>query len=791
MRKIFLFIAALCVSIAVNARVTQIDNSKANALQDALSKAATTGDTILMAKGTYAESGNYLAFTGKEITVCAAKGDTVIIRTVCPVRLKEGAKAEFINIMFDCSTIGGYDYVIVPADDTDNKRVVLTSCEFYGWDKNKAMIEATSSRRLASVTIDSCYFHNCHKSVVFIENTGSINLRITNSTFANITTDASSFSAGVIDCRATSGSMLVDHCTFYNVLAMSTDYAAVGKVATPGAVVSNCIFAMPTSTAELRAIRDVSAANNCLTYNYTKDSNRGIHDDVAKNNCIYGQDPKFTDAASGNFLLAADSPAKEAGVGKSHLGAPKWWNPAWEVAAEIPVSDIVLDADELALDVNETGFLHATVSPNDATDPSVTWTSSDPTVASVNGGVVKALKSGTTTITATAGAFSDECEVTVSDNIPSTNFASPYFLEGTKAKLAGNIYVSEADSLHYKDKSVAGTATWNLHADATGFIRATINFKAGSESGAKFNIKIYDSEDDLVGEDSLGYWEHDGDKDMPHTLCIPAIDDYTIVLSNNESWSSAKINGVTLTYVSTLPTVAAKGDWDSWAAELPLTLAKDGKTASVNVPLSKGTNCGFKMVIGGNLRSNEYWFKREGPTSASGIEANWNNNMVICADWTGNYTITWTFETNAIEISFPEIPNITLYFVNESDWSGVFAYAWKGDNKNAEWPGVIADLTELQCKGHDVYSYTYSADKEYEYIIFNRGVGGEGNQTDNLPIDSDKPYYYNNDWHATLDCTATAIDNTEVTKSAQKLLENGQIVIIKNGVRYSVLGQIK
>ncbi len=334
MKKLFLLIPVLAFSLMASANVHYITTTSphsSNNLRQAISAAA-TGDIIEMAAGTYEESGDYLAFTGKEVTVRAAEGAEVIIKTVCPVRLKEGAKAEFINVKFDCSTIGSYDYVIVPADDTDNKRVVLTGCEFYGWDKNKAMIEATSSRRLAAITIDKCYFHDCMKSVVFVENTGSIALSITNSTFANISTNTESFSAGVIDSRATSGSFLVDHCTFYNVQAMSTDYAAIGKVGSgTTAVVSNCIFAMPTSTSGVRTIRDAVTANNCLIYNYSSDSGYGMQGNVTKNNCVIA-DPLFTDAANGDFSYSGNwvtmelSPARGASTDGSDLGDPRWYS---------------------------------------------------------------------------------------------------------------------------------------------------------------------------------------------------------------------------------------------------------------------------------------------------------------------------------------------------------------------------------------------------------------------------------------------------------------------------------
>lgn len=331
MRKFFLLIPALVLSLFTNAAVININNTTPNALQAALNSAA-TGDIIEMAAGTYEESGNYLAFTGKELIVRAAEGAEVIIKTVCPVRLKEGAKAEFVNVKFDCSTIGSYDYVIVAADDTDNKRVVLTGCEFYGWTKEKAMIEATSSRRLAAITINNCYFHDCMKSVVFVENTGSIDLSITNSTFANITT-STNFSAGVIDSRATSGSFLVDHCTFYDVEAMNTDYAAIGKLGlASGAVVSNCIFALSTPGASTnRTIRDVVAANNCLVYNYSTDGGYGMQSDVTKTNCFIA-DPLFTDAANGDFSYAGNwvtmsfSPARGAATDGSDLGDPRWYS---------------------------------------------------------------------------------------------------------------------------------------------------------------------------------------------------------------------------------------------------------------------------------------------------------------------------------------------------------------------------------------------------------------------------------------------------------------------------------
>ena len=88
------------------------------------------------------------------------------------------------------------------------------------------------------------------------------------------------------------------------------------------------------------------------------------------------------------------------------------------VDASIPVSDITINnAPTEALYVNSTGTLTATVSPSNATDQTVTWTSSDPDYVSINAEtgeytIMGTKGYGSATITATAGDKTTTCTIT-------------------------------------------------------------------------------------------------------------------------------------------------------------------------------------------------------------------------------------------------------------------------------------------------------------------------------------------------------------------------------------------
>ena len=88
-------------------------------------------------------------------------------------------------------------------------------------------------------------------------------------------------------------------------------------------------------------------------------------------------------------------------------------------AANVPVTNVLLDKTSLGLTEDETAQLNATVKPDNATNKAVTWSSSNENVATVDqNGNVKAVGAGTATITVATedGNKTATCTVTVTDN---------------------------------------------------------------------------------------------------------------------------------------------------------------------------------------------------------------------------------------------------------------------------------------------------------------------------------------------------------------------------------------
>ena len=155
----------------------------------------------------------------------------------------------------------------------------------------------------------------------------------------------------------------------------------------------------------------------------------------------------------------------------------------------VPVSGIMVSPGSLSLAVGSSATLTATIYPSEASGLDIDWSSSDPSVATVNNGTVTAVKKGEATILATAGGKAGTCYVVVIHEVESVSIDNDYLtvevgenlqLTATvipeDAKYNGIVWSSDNESVATVDENglVAGIAT------GTAVITATAGSKSAS-----------------------------------------------------------------------------------------------------------------------------------------------------------------------------------------------------------------------------------------------------------------------------------------------------------------------
>lgn len=121
--------------------------------------------------------------------------------------------------------------------------------------------------------------------------------------------------------------------------------------------------------------------------------------------------PADSDASSGS---ASDSSSSNSNTSSGGTIIPGNRPKPSEGGGSVSVKSVVLDQSDVTINRKNTLQLTATVTPQNAKNKAVTWTSSNPDVATVdNAGKVTGIGAGNTTITASAGQKTATCEITV------------------------------------------------------------------------------------------------------------------------------------------------------------------------------------------------------------------------------------------------------------------------------------------------------------------------------------------------------------------------------------------
>jgi hypothetical protein len=145
-------------------------------------------------------------------------------------------------------------------------------------------------------------------------------------------------------------------------------------------------------------------------------------------------------------------------------------------AISVPVTGVTLDKESGTLYQGGTLTLVATVSPSDASNKSVAWTSSNSTVATVNNGVITALALGTATITVTTqdGGYSATYALTV-HAVPRGNLIPAVgYYDDTRRK---------SDGTTASDTGIVSTGFIDIHTNVS--YPATVRIKGAEFRTAK------------------------------------------------------------------------------------------------------------------------------------------------------------------------------------------------------------------------------------------------------------------------------------------------------------------
>ena len=323
--------------------------------------------------------------------------------------------------------------------------------------------------------------------------------------------------------------------------------------------------------------------------------------------------------------------------------------------SEINVSSVSVTPDRLEIIEGESAKLTAKISPAAAADRTVTWTSSDKAIATVDGsGNVQGLKAGTATITATAEGKSGKCTVTVKEKTVSVTEVS---LDRTELTLTEGS--SENLTATVKpDNATNKKVTWK--SDKT-------DIASVDESGKVTALK--------AGEATITVTTEDGGK---NATCKVTVKSKNVPVTGVEvnPWAvTLSVRGTTKLSYTIKPADAANQNV-KWESESPSVATVDSEgnvkgiaagTAKISVTTDDG---GFKSYCTVTVKETESKFKVGGLWYEKHNTVGVPNTVRVIPDpdgskYSGNITIPGQVEYDGVTYSVKRIWDRAFYMCTD------------------------------------------------------------------------------------------------------------------------------
>ena len=383
------------------------------------------------------------------------------------------------------------------------------------------------------------------------------------------------------------------------------------------------------------------------------------------------------------------------------------------------------------------------------------------------------------------------------DVIFTANYAGvPVELPGTLqpayAELSANASVTDGAIAFKPSTANSEWAIWNVSFAAAGNFNVSIDITASNGHTYGVTLLSADGETEIGGVAEDQSWD-DGVKELG-AIAVPAAGSYKVKLTNATQWSEAVLNSITFAVPAPAHTYTVAG----------------GNTDLFGTSWDP-TNEANDMVL---QDDNTYKWEMTDITLAAGtIE------FKVCEDHA--WTNCWPAQNYQLAITESGIYTIQIYY-NPNDNNYVGAVATKTGDAQVDpvvsiagsmnsW-NTSADVMTL-AENKQTASITLNLEAQtYEFKVVMNGSEWLSNaqeftrenataaemtgNLDNMHLVADAAGEYVFTWTFatnTLAITfpsATAITNTEAAMPVEKVIENGQLIIIKNGVKYNAQGAV-